>query len=140
MKEFATWALDTAVARGATYAEVRVLDTRQRYLSTKNGQTSQVRESQSLGLGIRVIAEGGWGFASTDTLTHADVDRAAALAVEIARASALTKKARRPPGSGKKVLGPLGGALPDRSVFHSRVFLLWNSCSRSTRNCAGCRE
>ena len=92
MKEFATWALDTAVARGATYAEVRVLDTRQRYLSTKNGQTSQVRESQSLGLGIRVLAGGGWGFASTDALTHADVDRTAALAVEIARASALTKK------------------------------------------------
>lgn len=92
MKEFATWALDTAVSRGATYAEVRVLDTRQRYLSTKNGQISQVRDSQSLGLGIRVIAGGGWGFASTDALTHADVDRAAALAVEIARASALTKK------------------------------------------------
>jgi len=92
MKQFATWALDTAVARGATYAEVRVLDTRQRYLSTKNGQTSQVRDSQSLGLGIRVIANGGWGFASTDILTHADVDRAAALAVEIALASALTKK------------------------------------------------
>ena len=91
MKEFASWALDTAVSRGATYAEVRVLDTRQRYLSTKNGQPSQVRDSQSLGLGIRVIA-GGWGFASTDTLTHADVDRAAALAVEIARASALVKK------------------------------------------------
>jgi predicted Zn-dependent protease len=55
MKEFATWALDTAVSRGATYAEVRVLDTRQRYISTKNGRTSQVRDSQSLGLGIRVI-------------------------------------------------------------------------------------
>src|SRR5208283_203417 len=92
MKDFAAWALDTAVVRGATYAEVRVLDTRQRYLSTKNGQPSQVRESQSLGLGIRVIAGGGWGFAATDTLTHADVDRAAALAVEIAKASALTKK------------------------------------------------
>ncbi len=92
MKEFATWALDTAVSRGATYAEVRVLDARQRYLSTKNGQSSQVRESQSLGLGVRVVADGGWGFASTDTLTRADVDRTAALAVEIARASAFTKK------------------------------------------------
>jgi TldD protein len=92
MKEFATWALDTAVARGATYAEVRVLDTRQRYISTKNGRPSQVRDTQSLGLGIRVIADGGWGFAATDALTHADVDRAAALAVEIAKASALTKK------------------------------------------------
>ena len=58
----------------------------------KMGRPSQVRESQSLGLGIRVIAGGGWGFASTDTLTHADVDRTAALAVEIARASALAKK------------------------------------------------
>jgi TldD protein len=92
MKQFATWALDTALSRGATYAEVRVLGTRQRYISTKNGQTSQVRESDSVGLGIRVVADGGWGFASTDALTHADVDRAAALAVEIARASALTKK------------------------------------------------
>ncbi len=92
MKEFATWALDTAVARGATYAEVRVMDTRQRYLSTKNGQPSQVRDSQSLGLGVRVIADGSWGFASTDTLTRHDVDRTAALAVEIARASALAKK------------------------------------------------
>jgi TldD protein len=43
-------------------------------------------------LGVRVIAGGGWGFAATDTLTRADVDRTAALAVEIARASALTKK------------------------------------------------
>src|SRR5579863_7556495 len=92
MKEFASWALDTAAARGATYAEIRVLDTRQRYISTKNGRVSQVRDNQSMGLGIRVIADGGWGFASTDALTHADVDRAAALAVEIARASALTKK------------------------------------------------
>lgn len=92
MKEFAAWALDTALARGATYAEVRVLDTRQRYLSTKNGQCSQVRESQSLGLGVRVIAGGAWGFASTDNLTRANIDRTAALAVEIARASALAKK------------------------------------------------
>ena len=76
MKEFAAWALDTAVSRGATYAEVRVLDTRQRYISTKNGRPSQVRDTQSVGLGIRVIVDGGWGFASTDTLTHADVDRA----------------------------------------------------------------
>jgi TldD protein len=92
MKEFATRALDTALACGATYAEVRVLDTRQRYLSTKNGQCSQIRESRSLGLGVRVIAEGAWGFASSDDLTRANIDRTAALAVEIARASALAKK------------------------------------------------
>ena len=92
MKDSAQQALDTAVARGATYADVRVMDIRQRYLSTKNGQTAQVRESQSYGMGIRVIAEGAWGFAATDDLSRPAIDRAAAEAVDIARASALCKK------------------------------------------------
>jgi TldD protein len=92
MKESAERALDTALARGAGYADVRVMDIRQRYLSTKNGQTGQVRDSQSLGLGLRVIAEGAWGFAATDDLAAESIDRIAAGAVEIARSSALAKK------------------------------------------------
>ncbi len=72
--------------------DVRVVDIRQRYLATKNGQPVQARDSQSLGLGIRVIADGAWGFAATDDLSRPSVDRTAALAVEVARASALAKK------------------------------------------------
>ena len=92
MKEFAERALDTALARGATYADVRIMDIRQRYLSTKNGQTGQVRDSRSLGLGLRVIASGAWGFAATDDLAAESIDRMAARAVEIAHSSALAKK------------------------------------------------
>ena len=92
MKEAARWALDTAQVRGASYVDVRAVYIRQRYLSTKNGVPSQVRESESLGLGIRVLANGAWGFAATDDLTRPNVDRTAAQAVEIARASALAKK------------------------------------------------
>ncbi len=92
MKDFAQWALDTALASGVSYADVRVNETRQRYLSTKNGQPAQVRESESFGLGVRVVADGAWGFASTDDMTKAGVERAAALALEIARASALAKE------------------------------------------------
>jgi TldD protein len=92
MKDIAQGALDTAKARGATYAEVRAVDLRQRYLSTKNGQPAQVRESQSMGLGVRVVADGAWGFAATDDLARASTDRTAAYAVEIARASATAKK------------------------------------------------
>ncbi len=80
------------MAEGSTYADVRVMDIRQRYLSTKNGRASQVRESESLGLGVRVIADGAWGFASTDDMSAAGVDRAAAEATAIAQASALCKK------------------------------------------------
>jgi TldD protein len=92
MKEFAQRALDTALARGASYADVRVMDIRQRYLSTKNGQTGQVRDSQSLGLGLRVIVNGAWGFAATDELVTQSIDRIAGRAVEIANSSAIAKK------------------------------------------------
>ena len=92
MKQFAAWALDTAQAQGASYADVRVVDLRQRYLSTKNGLPAQVRESQSLGVGVRVLAGGAWGFAATDDLARPSIDRTAARAVEIARASATAKK------------------------------------------------
>ena len=93
MRDWANWALDTAAARGATYADVRVLDARYRNLSTKNGTVGNVEESESLGLGIRVIAEGAWGFASTDQLTRENIEQTAARAVAIARASARVKKA-----------------------------------------------
>jgi len=92
MQEFANWALDTAAVRGATYADVRVMDLRSRDLSTKNGQVGTCAEAESLGIGIRVIADGAWGFASTDRLTRAGVERCAAEAVAIARASALAKR------------------------------------------------
>ncbi len=92
MQDWANWALDTAKLRGATYADARVMDLRQRDLSTKNGQVGNLSESESLGIGVRVIAEGAWGFAATDRLTREGVQACAAEAVAIARASALAKR------------------------------------------------
>src|ERR1017187_5235701 len=92
MKKLALEALDSALRPGVTYADVRLIDSRERDLSTKNGKPSQVSSSESAGLGIRVLAEGCWGFAATDDLSKAGVESAAALAVEIARSSALAKK------------------------------------------------
>ena len=91
MRELANHALDTAKLRGATYADLRVMDIRQRELTTKNGQVGACGESESFGIGIRVIAGGSWGFASTDQLTKAGVQACAAQAVVIAKASALAK-------------------------------------------------
>ena len=92
MRDFANCALNTATARGAIYADVRVIGIQHRALSTKNGKVGTLSESESLGLGIRVIVEGAWGFASTDQLAKERVEETAALAVAIARASARVKK------------------------------------------------
>src|SRR6202030_234120 len=93
MQDWATRAIDTAKRRGASYADARVMDIRQRDISTKNGEVGTLVESESLGIGIRVIASGAWGFASTDRLTSEGIDSCAAEAVAIAKASALAKHA-----------------------------------------------
>ena len=92
MKQIAEWALDTANRRGASYCDVRIVDERQRALATKNGKVGHASEAESLGVGIRVIADGAWGFASTEELSREAVERTAARAVEIARASAQVKQ------------------------------------------------
>jgi len=91
MLELATLALDAAKLKGAKYADVRVMDMRQRDLSTKNGTVGNLAESSSLGLGIRALASGSWGFAATDRLTKDGIAACAAEAVAIAKASALAK-------------------------------------------------
>ncbi len=92
MKEIALNALDAAVRRGISYADARLVEIEERHVSTKNGKISELAATVSVGLGIRVLDRGSWGFAATDDLTAEGIEAAAALAVEIARASALVKK------------------------------------------------
>src|SRR6266404_8277418 len=92
MWDLTTTALDSAKLRGAAYVDVRSMHIRQRDLTTKNGQVGTLAQSESIGIGIRVLANGAWGFASTDKLTREGVAACAAQAVSIAKASALAKR------------------------------------------------
>jgi TldD protein len=91
MKDIAAWALNVATLRGASYADVRVADDRSRALSTKNAKVGGASDAESFGVGVRVIADGAWGFAASDELSKAAVEATAARAVEIAKASARVK-------------------------------------------------
>jgi len=92
MWDYCEHSLEVARLRGATYADVRVMHHRQRDLTTKSGRVGTLGQNETIGLGIRVVANGAWGFASTDQLTREGVAGCAAQAVAIARASALAKK------------------------------------------------
>src|SRR5258708_8734694 len=92
MWELCTHSVAISKVRGACYADVRVMELRQRDLTTKNGQVGTLAQSESIGIGIRVLANGAWGFASTDRLTRDGVAACAAQAVSIAQASALGKR------------------------------------------------
>jgi TldD protein len=92
MKQIALRALDTVIRGGVTYADVRVIETRERDVSTKNGKAGHVGSAESLGAGIRVLANGSWGFAATDDLTAEGIEAAAKLALDIARSGAAARK------------------------------------------------
>jgi len=92
MKHVANWALNAAALRGATYTDVRVIAQRGRALATKNGKIGNAADSESVGMNVRVIADGAWGFAASVELGRGAVEATAARAVEIAKASARVKR------------------------------------------------
>ena len=92
MKDTASWALNVAEVRGASYADARIGDDRSRALSTKNGKVGGASDAESFGIGVRVIADGAWGVAASDDLSRAAVEATAARAVDIAKASARVKQ------------------------------------------------
>jgi TldD protein len=92
LKEYAEKILSYLDRREVSYADVRVIESRTRDISTKNGKMGSAASEESLGLGVRALVNGCWGFASTDDLSPDSLAAVAKRAVEIARASALAKK------------------------------------------------
>jgi len=84
-------ALMVAKKFGVSYADVRVIDRTEEEISTKNGSVDGIKSSSSKGFGIRVIADGAWGFSSSFVLTDEEILRVAEEAVDIAKASAKAK-------------------------------------------------
>ena len=91
MRELTDRALNLAQAQGATYADMRIVRRETQTIAVKNGVVQGLELNVTRGFGVRVIVDGAWGFASSHTLTPAEVDRVTALAVRIAQASAMTK-------------------------------------------------
>ncbi|MCL0069835.1 TldD/PmbA family protein [Dehalococcoidia bacterium] len=92
MRDLVSSALDLATVKGATFAEVRVVERRSETLEVKNGAAEVVRYNESHGCGVRVVVDGAWGFASTSKMERKEIEAITDLAVKIAKASGLTKK------------------------------------------------
>ncbi|MFZ4688150.1 MAG: TldD/PmbA family protein [Polymorphobacter sp.] len=87
-KRLADAALAAATGAGATYCDVRVGRYLRQFVVTREANVQNVVNTESTGVGIRVIAGGAWGFAATNTMTVDGVAAAARQATAIARANA----------------------------------------------------
>jgi TldD protein len=88
VKDLVIAALDAAVASGASYADVRSVETQTEALAVRGPQVEGVDRSDTAGIGVRVLLNGAWGYAASASLDQADVQRMASVAVEVAKASA----------------------------------------------------
>ena len=93
-KRLADAALNAATAKGATYADVRIGRYLNQYVMTREDKVQNIINTESFGVGVRVIANGCWGFAAIgDTQREEVVARTAEKAVAFAKAHAkLLKK------------------------------------------------
>ncbi|QHS55537.1 TldD/PmbA family protein [Mucilaginibacter sp. 14171R-50] len=84
-KRMSDVALNAARAKGAAYTDVRLGRYLNEYVVTRDKNIENIVDTESYGMGIRVIANGCWGFAATDRLDNDSIARAAETAVAIAK-------------------------------------------------------
>jgi TldD protein len=81
-------ALAAATKAGASYADVRVVRKRTESVATREDKVERVASNDEYGVGVRVIADGAWGFAATPIVVAGEAERVARVAVDIAKANA----------------------------------------------------
>ncbi|MBL0742875.1 TldD/PmbA family protein [Chryseolinea lacunae] len=91
-RQLADVALTTAKSMSASYADIRIGRYLNQFISTRENKVQNIANTESFGAGIRVIVNGTWGFASTNTVTTEGIRKATQQAVAIAKANSKFQK------------------------------------------------
>jgi len=87
--DLANMVLDLSQRAGAFYTDVRVGRDEQEFVLAQEERVEALSSSYALGFGVRVLLNGSWGFAASETFGEAEVRRVVALAIENAEANAI---------------------------------------------------
>ena len=85
LREVAAAALQAAADAGASLSDVRVEQLRGQDLALRDGRLENLRDDLSIGLAVRVVADGTWGFASSADVSVEEAVRLARQAVAVAQ-------------------------------------------------------
>lgn len=91
-KQLADIALNATKSLGATYTDVRIGRYLNQFVSTREKRVQGIGNTESFGVGIRVIANGTWGFAASNNVTPEGMKKTAERAVAIAKANSKFQK------------------------------------------------
>jgi TldD protein len=79
--------VDAALGAGASYADARAVVRRSQAIGTKNGRVETLSDTETQGIGVRVIVGGAWGFACDRRLSPEGARDAALRAAAFAAAA-----------------------------------------------------
>ncbi len=94
LRQLADAALQRAADLGAEYADFRAERVRGQHIGLSDGNLETLYDTDDLGLAVRVVVEGTWGFAAAVDLTPEAAARAADAAVDVARVAAAVNTER----------------------------------------------
>lgn len=86
-KALADIALNSAKGKGADYADVRIGRYFNQFIVTRETHLQNVANTESYGVGVRVLVNGYWGFAATNDVTPQGIAKIAERAVLVAKAN-----------------------------------------------------
>ena len=92
MKDKLSNALDWLKGKSVDYADCRYVRKETESIRVTDGTVDTLSREVDVGVGIRVLYNGAWGFASIASTKDGDIKKTANKALQIARASATTKK------------------------------------------------
>ena len=92
MKDLVDYAINFVSDLGVTYGDVRIIKQQFEDLKISNGKVDELRLRMNYGFVIRVIANGSWGFSSSNVVSKDEIKRIGKNALAIAKASATTKR------------------------------------------------
>lgn len=80
-------AIDAGMSAGASHVDVRIERTRTGYLGLRDAKPETQQDETVFGMGVRVIVNGAWGFASSPEVSLSTAKRLADSAVAMAKTS-----------------------------------------------------
>lgn len=86
-KELADAALNAATKAGASYCDVRIGRYLNQFITTRDLNVEDITNAESIGAGVRVVANGCYGFVATNVLSKDALAAAAVQAVAVAKAN-----------------------------------------------------
>ena len=131
-KALADAAMQAATSAGATYCDVRIGRYLRQFVITREDKVENVVNTESTGIGVRVLVNGAWGFSATNALNTQGVVKAAQQAAAIAKANS---KMQTAPVQLAKTPGVLASCTGRACIFEFALAIAAACCAALAAPC-----